>query len=112
MKYKAAFHSLWVTGATIAGYLVYLTYFSEICPIGFECTQSPSIPGLIWFTSSPIVIKGDYTRKAWQILGVLGVIALVAIEFITNSFCPYCTATHIIGLTLVALTSVRISEII
>jgi len=111
MNFKVAFHALWLAGTAISSYLIYLTYFNEICPIGFDCVQSPSIPGFIWFISSPIAIKRDSTRKAWQILGVLGVITLLTIEFITNSFCPYCTAAHVIGLTLVFITSVRISEI-
>lgn len=104
MNPKTLFYFLMMFGLFISAYLTYLNYFSDACPVGMECTDYPSVLGLIWFAITPAVLKWRITRIVWQFSGLIGVIILVMLEIQSNYFCPFCTSAHISGLIMIFLS--------
>lgn len=101
---------LWLVGVVDSLYLLlYGASSSNICSIGSGChtfryKQLFAALGLVWFLLAIPSLKNSKLRMFWQVSGVVGVIVLVGIEFLTRSFCMFCTVAHGVGLAMIVLS--------
>jgi len=127
-----------MVASAVAGLLVsaYLTYLSLLpptsCPVGefsiFSCNEviyseyahfygvSVALLGLGWFIVALGLIAFSWryrrfiwTLVGWSLLGAAGVAGFVYTEiFLLESICLLCTAAHLAGLVVLALSLVYV----
>lgn len=131
-RFPLAISALSFAGLLVSGYLTWQALITPAgsCPLALSgfwgCSTVLSSPyarigdmptavlGLVWFIGALGLGLGLLRNTGltigllvWALLGLVGIAALVYIElFAVGAICPFCTAAHLLGLSVVVIAAV------